>query len=96
MKSLREELKTSNKPVFKIVQASEHFKVIAIGLNTSVVLKKHKAPARAKLVVVQGSVDYCSERETATLNQFDEYNIPLDEFHELVAHEASICMLIVG
>ncbi|MGB0428023.1 MAG: hypothetical protein ACPGEC_03740 [Flavobacteriales bacterium] len=96
MNALKEELQTSDKPVFKIIQKAESFKVIAIGLNTGVVLKKHKAPARAKLVVVQGKVDYCSDRETAELKPFDEYNIPLDEFHELQAHEPSVCLLIVG
>lgn len=96
MKILSEEIKTSKKPIIKVIQKNDCFKVMAIGLNKGGVLKKHKAPNNAKLLIIKGMVNYVSEREKICLESLDEYAIPESELHELVAIEASICLLIIG
>ncbi len=96
MKKISEEIKKSAEPIIKVIRKNDGFKVMAIGLNKGVILKKHKAPENAKLLIIKGTVSYVSEREKVCLETFDEYNIPVGELHELIAIEASICLLIIG
>ena len=57
------------KPQIRIVQASKHFKVILVTLQSGAVLEQHTAPARAKIFVVKGAVEYCSLREIKSIHQ---------------------------
>lgn len=84
------------KPQIRIVQASKHFKVILVTLQPGAVLEKHTAPARAKIFVVKGAIEYRSLREIKTIHHLEEYNIPLDEIHEVTAKGAAEFLLIVG
>ena len=96
MNSVLEKIYNNEMPVTKVIQQSDAFKVIAIGLNTDVKLKKHTAPDRAKLMVLQGEVVYKNEHSDIKLKPFDEYEIPLNEEHEVAALEPSLCLLIIG
>ncbi len=96
MNTILEEIKNSSKPVTKIIRKTADFKVFAIGLNTGVALKNHKAPGRTKLIVIEGRIDYNTSNKTITLHKFDEFEIPLKETHEVTAHEPSVFILVVG
>ncbi len=97
MKSIKEKLAASTeKIVTKVIQKGDDFKVIGLGLNKGAVLKEHKAPGRAKLVVVEGKISYITSESTITMSQYDEYDIPLEEYHTVEGLEESICLLIVG
>ncbi|MGB1247563.1 MAG: hypothetical protein ACPG4Z_01665 [Chitinophagales bacterium] len=96
MKKIISSIQTSTHPIMEVVQQSKDFKVIAIGLNEGVALKKHTAPKRAKILVVKGTVKYTSTRETVNINCFEEYNIPLEEEHEVSADKEAIFLLILG
>ena len=96
MNTVLHKLKTSNMPVTKVIQESDAFKIISIGLNKNVKLKKHTAPDRAKLVVLQGEVIYKNEEHSVSLKPFDEHEIPLNEEHEVEAVEEALCLLIIG
>ena len=84
------------KPQIRIVQASEHFKVILVTLQLGAVLEKHIAPARAKIFVLKGAIEYRSLSEIKTIHHLEEYDIPLDEIHEVTAKDAAEFLLILG
>ena len=84
------------KPQIRIVQASEHFKVIHVTLQPGAILEKHIAPARAKIFVVKGAIEYRSLRGIKTIHHLEEYDIPLDEIHEVTAKDTTEFLLILG
>ena len=59
-------------------------------------MEKHTAPARAKIFVVKGAIEYSSLREIKTIHHLEEYDIPLDEIHEVTAKDAAEFLLFVG
>ena len=83
-------------PKISILQKSDHFKIILLELEKGSKLEKHTAPARAKIFVVSGTIEYRSQREIISLTYSDSYDIPLKEIHEVVALESSKFLLIVG
>ena len=83
-------------PIISILQKSDHFKIILLELEKGSKLEKHKAPGRAKIFVVSGTIEYRSLHEIVSLSHSDTYDIPLEEIHEVVALEPSKFLLIVG
>ena len=83
-------------PKISILQKSDHFKIILLELEKGSKLEKHTAPARAKIFVVSGTIEYRSLREIIPLTCSDSYDIPLEEVHEVVALKPSKFLLIVG
>ena len=96
MDTILEEIGKSTKPVIRIIRKAKHFKVFAIGLNKGVTLKDHKAPGRTKLLILHGAVNYVTAEKSLTLRQFDEYEIPLEEVHQVTGLEEAVCLLVVG
>ncbi len=96
MNDIKEIILTSTKPVTKLIQKGKNFKVTSIGLNKGVTLKEHKAPGRTKLYVAQGKIEYRTSDYSTVFTEFDEYDIPLEELHEVYAHEPSMFLLIMG
>ena len=96
MNTLLKEISNSSKPVVRIIRKTDTFKVIAIGLNKGVALKNHKAPGRTKLLVLNGSITYQAAEKEMVLSQFDEFEIPLGELHQVTGNEISVIMLVVG
>ena len=90
MNTILEQIKSSDRPVTRIIRKTEHFKIFAIGLNKGVVLKKHKAPGRTRLLVLHGTINYIAQDKSLILKKFDEYEIPLGEVHEVMGKE-EIC-----
>jgi quercetin dioxygenase-like cupin family protein len=84
------------KPQIRIVQASDHFKVILFTLKPGAILEKHTAPSRAKIFVVKGAIEYRSLRQIKQISHLEEYNIPLDEVHQVTANEPAEFLLILG
>ena len=60
------------------------------------VLKNHKAPGRKKLLVLHGTIEYKTGERSVILNKFDEFDIPLDEIHQVTGMEEAVFMLLVG
>jgi quercetin dioxygenase-like cupin family protein len=84
------------RPKISILQKSNHFKIILLELEKGSKLKEHKAPGRAKIFVVSGTIEYRSLHEIVSLSHSDTYDIPLEEIHEVVALEPSKFLLIIG
>lgn len=96
IKTLLEDLKSSNKPVVKLLQKGENFRVIAIGFNKNAILDDHKTDQPAKLIVIQGKVLYKEGAKMIVMSQYDEVQIPVNVIHSVTALDNSICILIKG
>ena len=96
IKQILEDLKSSTKPVAKILQKGKDFKIIAIGFNKDAVLDDHKTDLPAKLVVLEGKVVYKEGDKIVMMSQYDEVAIPVNVIHSVTALEQSLCMVIKG
>lgn len=90
------QLGNSENPVVKIMRRGDQFKVIVLGFKKGMLLKEHKTPVPAKLVVVDGSVQYTQGQDSIVLNKYDDHDIPVDIMHSVTAMEDSLCFLIQG
>lgn len=96
LKNIFEDLKSSSKPVAKILQKGTDFKVVAIGFNKDSVLDDHKTDQPAKLVVLEGNVVYKEGEKIVMMSQYDEVIIPINVMHSVTALEKSLCVVIKG
>ena len=90
------ELEIKEHPVAKALYKKEGFKVLVLALKKDMMLKEHKAHVPTKLVVIKGEVIYKSETAEQHLYCYDEFEIPVNELHAVLAKEDSLCMLIQG
>ena len=96
IKEILAELEMKDHPVAKALFKKEGFKVLVIAFKNGMVLKEHKANVPTKLVVLEGSVKYKSETTEIELGKYDEFEIPINELHDVNALENSLCMLVQG
>lgn len=93
---IAETLATSEKPVIEQIYDKEGKKLIAIGLKKGVEFPEHVAPAKAKLMVVQGEVDFNTETRSYRLERFDSFDIPMDIKHAVVGVDDAVFLLLLG
>lgn len=91
---LRKERITSKVPVVKVFEKNSGLKIIGIALGKDVVLKEHMTKLESKLVILEGAVEYIEESRSFTFHHFDEFDIPINTKHSLLAKEDSLCLLI--
>ncbi|MEO9803959.1 MAG: hypothetical protein ABJF04_11950 [Reichenbachiella sp.] len=96
LKSILEELKTSNRPVAKALHKTSQSKTICIGFNKGMMLKDHKAHRPTVLVVIAGEIRYTEEENSQVLSRLDEFNIPVEVTHRVEALEDSLVLLLQG
>jgi len=86
---------TSDKPVVEKIYHTDGLKLIAIAMKSGVVLSEHKAPAKAKLVVIKGEIDFNTETDSIRLAAPDSLDIPLDVTHSVRAFEDALFLLLL-
>jgi len=96
VKEVKSELKDATAPIIKVLQKSEHVKVIVLGFKKGMGLKEHKTNAATKLVVIEGSVNYIEGGASVIIDSFEDMDIPVNTPHAVEALEDSICFLIQG
>lgn len=89
-------LETAVSPVIKVLGQNEHFKAIVLGFKKDMILKEHQTNVPAKLVIIEGSVNYKEEGRNVILSKFEELDIPVNVTHSVEAIKDSICFLIRG
>jgi quercetin dioxygenase-like cupin family protein len=94
--SIKEQLKTSEKPVAKAFHIGEHFKVLLFGFNKGVNLEDHKAYHPTKLLVLEGEVIYHQGKKDYKLSAHDEIDIPPKATHSVFALQDSLILLTQG
>lgn len=96
LNEVSEKLKTSDRPVLKKIFSANGTNLIAIGLKKGVELKEHTAPSKAKLMVIQGVIDFHINEKTLRFNVQDTFEIPLKVKHAVVGVEDAIFLLILS
>ncbi len=96
LKEVAEKLKNSNTPVMQKIHTNNGTKLIAFGLKKGVALAEHTAPSKAKIIMVQGEVDFNMKQESYRLATLDTYDIPLKEKHAVVGVEDAIFLLLLS
>ncbi|TVQ05219.1 MAG: hypothetical protein EA359_03795 [Balneolaceae bacterium] len=96
IKEIKEQLKTSDKPVAKSFHIGESFKVLLFGFNKGMKLEEHQAKHVTKLLVLEGDVIYHQEKKDIRLKQHDEVEIPANIPHSVGALKDSIILLTQG
>jgi len=81
------------KPHVVSIKKTEKLNIFAVGITEGDALKKHKSATPAVLTVLKGSVDFEINGEVHMLNQFDVFDIPVGEEHEVRAVVDSIVLL---
>jgi quercetin dioxygenase-like cupin family protein len=96
IKDVLTELEIKDQPVSKALYKKEGIKILVLAFKKDMLLKEHKANVPTKLVVLNGEVIYKSATSEQYLNCFDEFEIPMNELHGVIAKEDSLCLLIQG
>lgn len=66
------------------IRKSGSIKYFAVALGTGAVLKKHKTPVPATLLVLKGQINFVFSNREYILKEGDVFEIPVDEEHEVV------------
>lgn len=96
IKEIKEQLKTSQKPVAKSFHVGDKFKVLIFGFKKGMKLEDHKAKHPTKLLVLEGDVIYHQEKKDVRLKLHQEVDIPANIAHSVGALEDSIILLTQG
>jgi len=86
-------LPSSDHPVESIIHENYCFKVSLIGFKNGMMLREKKVDKPTKITVLNGSVKYFELDKKVTLQQYDEYEIPAEVTHYIVAEDNSLCLL---
>ena len=96
LKEVLKEMEAAKKPVVKKLQEAKEGHVLAIGMQAEVILKEHKSDIPAKIVVIKGQIAYNAGDKQTLLDLFEEYNIPVGEYHWVQALKDSLFLVIKG
>lgn len=96
IQAIKEQLKSSERPIAKSFHTGEHFKVLLFGFKKGMKLEDHTAHHPTKLLVLEGEVIYHQPKKDIRLKQFDEIDIPAEMSHSVAALEDSLVLLTQG
>ncbi len=74
----------TDKPSVVQIKNSEKIKYFAVGLGIGAVLKKHSTAVPTTVTVLKGEINIVFSDREFTLKEFDVFDIPVDEVHEVV------------
>ena len=86
-------LENSENPVERIIQENQCMKVSLIGFGSGMMIREKKVDSPTKLMVLSGTVKYFEADKKIMLSQYDEFDIPVNVRHYILADEHSICLL---
>ena len=96
IEQVRGQMQQAAGAVVKILKQGSSYKMMAIGLKKGAVLKEHKTAVPATLIVIEGDVMYNEAERSIPLKKDNDFEIPVNVLHGLLALEDSLCLLIQG
>jgi quercetin dioxygenase-like cupin family protein len=96
IKDAMAEVELKSHPVARILHKGDMFKVMIIAFKKDMILKEHKTHLPATITVIKGRVNYRKEDSVTTINEYDDFQIPIHETHSIESLEDSICLLTQG
>jgi quercetin dioxygenase-like cupin family protein len=94
MNILKELILKPEKPARMELWHEGSVKQMVIGLKRQQILPAHKTPYPARLVVLQGSIEFQLGEEKHVLDAFDTFLIPVNELHAVVGREEANVFLV--
>ncbi|MFT5751698.1 MAG: quercetin dioxygenase-like cupin family protein [Flavobacteriales bacterium] len=89
-------LSKSDTPIIKPIYDRAGNRLLVIGLRSGVTFPEHLAPSQAKLMVVQGEIDFKTATNTYRFERFDSFDIPMDVKHSVLGVFDAIFLLLLG
>ena len=71
-------------------------KVMIITFKKVMILKEHKTHLPAMMTVLKGKVNYRNQDSVTTIDEYDNFQISVQQSHRVEAVEDSICLLSQG
>lgn len=96
LQEILSEVKDATKPVTRLIRSGDGYKMMGMAFLKGMELKEHHSTKPAKLIVLQGSVDYVEGSDVRNLKAFEEIEIPVNVKHAVVCTEDALCLLIQG
>lgn len=93
IQKIKEQLPTADRPIVKVLHENHCFMVALIGFANGMMLREKKLDNPSKLTVLNGSVKYFEVDKKVILQQYDEFEIPAEVTHYIVAEDNSLCLL---
>lgn len=90
LNELFEDVTLSERPLVRTLYDKHHMTTLAIGLKRGVVLPEHSTSSKAKLMVLEGEIDFNTATASYRLARFDSFDIPIDELHWVEAYSDAI------
>ena len=85
----------AKKPLIKQIYDKAGKKLYVIGLRSGVELAEHLTNSKAKIMVVQGEIDFNTTTSSYRLERFDSFEIPSDTKHSVVGVFDAIFLLLL-
>lgn len=83
------------KPFFECILNSEYFKILKIQGISGTQITEHKVSMNALLYVKEGFVNFKMGSKETPLYMDEFYEIPKDEFHEVIFNDTVELLLIM-
>ena len=95
LNKISESLSKSKKPLIKEIYDKAGKKLLVIGLRSGVELPENLAHSKAKIMVIQGEIDFNTATSSYRLERFDSFDIPQDVQHSVVGVFDAIFLLLL-
>ena len=92
---ISESLSKSKKPLIKQIYDKADKTLYVIGLRSGVELAEHQTTSKAKIMVVQGEIDFNTATSSYRLERFDSFEIPTNTKHSVVGVFDAIFLLLL-
>ena len=95
LNEISELVSNSEKPLIKQIYDKAGKKLLAIGLRRGVELPAHITLEKAKLMVIQGEIDFNTATDSYRLERFDSFNIPKGVSHSVIGVFDAVFLLLL-
>ncbi len=92
---ISESLSKSKKPLIKQIYDKAGKTLFVIGLRRGVELSENLTTSKAKIMVIQGEIDFNTATSSYRLERFDSFDIPSETKHSIMGVFDAIFLLLL-
>lgn len=92
---ISESLSESEQPLIKRIYDKADKTLFVIGLRSGIALPENLTISKAKIMVVQGEIDFNTSSSSYRLERFDSFEIPLEVKHSVVGVFDAVFLLLL-
>ncbi len=87
------EAKLKYHPVARILYKGDLFKATIIAFQKDMILREHKTHLPSTITVLKGKVNYKTVDLFTTIEEYDNFQISINETHSIEVMEDSVCLV---